>query len=132
MVQLVTDEGIFWGEQGFKQPCIGIKAAGIENGILTIVKPGNLLLQLLVDILKEEYKEESIIVILDAKNVCEKAGTSCNKNVQDGFLTAHTSIASLASKTSADGTQHSEWHHVTVNMVQLNECAALAAPVYAK
>ena len=37
-----------------------------------------------------------------------------------------------ASKLSPDGTQHSEWHHVTLSMVKLIVHTALNTSVYAK
>ena len=40
--------------------------------------------------------------------------------------------ATAASKSSPDGTQHSEWHHVTMSTVQLSVRTALAMSVYAK
>ena len=40
--------------------------------------------------------------------------------------------ATAASKSSPDGTQHSEWHYVTVSMVQLSVRTTLAMSVYAK
>ena len=54
VVELVTEEGILLGQEGLKQTCVGIKAAGIEYGVFTTVEPWYLLLQLLMDVLFRE------------------------------------------------------------------------------
>ena len=51
MVQLVADHGVLRGKQGLKQPPIGVKAGGIENGVVRAQKAGDFLLQGLMDVL---------------------------------------------------------------------------------
>ena len=51
VVQLITEQGILFSEEGLKQTCVGIEAAGIEYGVFTTVELRYLLLQLLMNVL---------------------------------------------------------------------------------
>ena len=51
MVQLIADYRVLRGQQGLKQPAVGIEAGGIEDGVVRAQKAGDLLLQGLVDVL---------------------------------------------------------------------------------
>lgn len=52
MVELVAEQSIILCQQSLKQTSVGVKAAGIENGVLPAMETRYLLLQLLVDILE--------------------------------------------------------------------------------
>ena len=47
----VPENGIFRTQELFKESCIGIKAAGIQNGVLPAMEFCNLLFKLLMDVL---------------------------------------------------------------------------------
>ncbi len=51
MVERVGDDRVFVAQDGFEQPAIGVEAARIEDGILHPEEPGNLALQLAMDVL---------------------------------------------------------------------------------
>lgn len=51
VVQLVGDDGVLGAEENLKDACICVKAARIEDSILTPVEAGNLLLEFLVNVL---------------------------------------------------------------------------------
>ncbi len=51
MVELITYYCILWSQYGLKQPSVGIKAGGEEDGVLHAVVGTDLLLQLFVHIL---------------------------------------------------------------------------------
>lgn len=52
MIQLIRKHSIFLPQQDFKQPCIGIKTAGVENGILLPMEGCYFCLQLSVNVLQ--------------------------------------------------------------------------------
>ena len=52
MVQLIGDHGILRAEQRFKKAAVGVKAGGIEDGVLHADKVGDLALERLVDLLR--------------------------------------------------------------------------------
>ena len=56
VVELVTKHGILWCESNLKQPGVGVKATGIQNGVLSIVELSDFFLQLQVDILGERER----------------------------------------------------------------------------
>ena len=49
MVELITKQRIFAGQQCFKDACIGIKTRGIQNGILSCMEFRNLFFQFFVN-----------------------------------------------------------------------------------
>ena len=52
MVELVRKHGILFSKHHLKQTSIGVKAAGIQNGIVPAMERCYLSLQLLVNVLK--------------------------------------------------------------------------------
>ena len=49
MVELIAEQSILLCQHGLKQTCIGIEAAGIEDGVFTTMKTRYLLFQFLVN-----------------------------------------------------------------------------------
>ena len=47
----VPENSIFWTKKLLKESCIGIKTAGIQNGIFPSMELSNLLFKLLMDVL---------------------------------------------------------------------------------
>ena len=50
MIELIADDGILSGKYRFEKAAVGIKAGGIEYGVLRAEERADLLLQLLMDI----------------------------------------------------------------------------------
>lgn len=54
MVELIGDDGVLLAKKSFENACVGIKAAGIEYGILATMKLSNFCLELFVNVLNRD------------------------------------------------------------------------------
>ena len=51
VVEGVADDGVLFGEQGFEHAAVGVEAGGVEDGVLGAEELGDLLLELLMQVL---------------------------------------------------------------------------------
>lgn len=58
MVEFIADDCILRAKQGLKQPRVGIKAAGVQDGVLCAMEGTDATLQLLVKVLRGWGKGE--------------------------------------------------------------------------
>ena len=52
VVQAVADDGILRSQQGLEDPTVGVKRSGIQDGVFGLVKVGDALFELLVNVLR--------------------------------------------------------------------------------